>query len=74
MNKVQHILNEIAELEHQERENLFQQLVDFEAFKTRKKVAQQKAALSGLIGIGSSGHKQNNHDEILAQAEMKANQ
>ncbi|MGE3726669.1 MAG: hypothetical protein AB7I41_14010 [Candidatus Sericytochromatia bacterium] len=74
MNKVQHILDEIAELEHQERENLFQQLIDFDAFKTRKKVAQQKSALSGLIGMGSSGHSQNNHDEILAQTEMKANQ
>lgn len=46
----------------------------FDVFKTQKKVTQQKSALSALIGMGSSGHAQNDHDQILAQAEMTANQ
>lgn len=74
MSKVQHILNEIASLESEDRHQLFQQLVDFEVFKTQKKVTQQKLALGALIGIGSSGHTQNDHDQILTQAEMTANQ
>ncbi len=36
MNKVQNILNEIASLENEERQLLFQQLIDFEAFKTQQ--------------------------------------
>mgnify|MGYP001612183716 CR=1 FL=1 len=51
MNRVKNILNEISALENEERNQLFQQLFDFENFKTQKKVAQQKSALRAFIRV-----------------------
>jgi hypothetical protein len=62
MTLVERILQDIQTLNPQEQEELWQQLIDFEAFKQKKLAQKQKAALSQLIGIGQGESSHPDHD------------